>query len=356
MSDHLLANIVQAIAPQTTVNIPTVDPADFNGFLSDVEVPKIPVLETVDDSQHVGDGFSRVERNIRNYYWQNGQFKISGLLNDHIAPVLINAHQGGAVTVTNRTTPSKDIASVMNVSNSNPKLFSLYRHNGGEQFIHSDLAPDTWEIDQQSEARPTYNVGLLSTGHHLDPDEIAALDDPEWDDGDIIVVPAYEEFHGAATEITATDGINTYNWTQDGTLISVNIQSGNSVQVSRRPGDTFKGTTRKAGAFARKIRNGASTGAIKLKVDLGSDLLLFKAMVAGRKLTGLTVVFNGFDKISPTTDDFEFEVKAPLAGFQMIEGDSDQDHGALALNITPLRDAVTKGRFTVRTRTGLTLF
>jgi len=43
------------------------------------------------------------------------------------------------------------------------------------------------------------------------------------------------------------------------------------------------------------------------------------------------------------------------SGFQMIEGETDQDYGALALNIQPLRDAVTKGYYTNRTRTNKTI-
>ena len=353
MSDFLLENINQAIAVQGAVNDPQTDGAAYVNFLANVIAPQIPTLETVMDNEMVGDGFSRVERNIRNFYWARRPFTIAGLLNDHIASILFNAHQGGLVTTTNLTAPAKDISCVQNVINATPKLFSLYRELGGERFIHSDMAPNNYTITQEAEARPTFSCELQGTGHHLDTDEIDAT---SFDALDISAAPEYEEFHGAATEVYATDGVENYNWTADGELISLSIEAGNNVDVRTRPGDSFKNAlNRNSGAFARKIRNGKHSGLIKLKVDLDSSLRTFKSMVAGRKLTGLTIVFNGFNKIAGGALDYEFEVKAPKAGFQMIEGDTDQDFGALSLSILPTRDIITKGRYTNRTRTNKTL-
>lgn len=353
MSEFLLENVTQAIAAQAVVNAPSTDATDYYAFLANVVAPLIPEMETVTDEEMVGDGFSRTLRDIRNYYWANKPWTVSGLLNDHIAAILLNAWQGGAVTVTNRTAPSKDVAAVQNVSNSTAKLLSLYRSLGGERFINSSFMPNNFSIAQEGEARPTFNFEMLSTGHFLDSDE---LDLVPFEEPDIIAAPEYEYFHGAATEVTATDGVETYNWTADGELISLSIEGSNNVDIRRRPGDTFRTAgNHNSGAFARKVRNGKLSGAIRLKVDLDSDLRTFKAMIAARKLTGLTIVFNGFNKIGASGDDFEFEVKAPKAGFQTIPGDTDQDFGALSLNIQPLRDTVTKGYYTNRTRTNKTL-
>lgn len=352
--EFLLENVSQAIATQGTVNLPSLDAGDYHAFLANVIAPVIPSLETVTDEEMVGDGYSRTLRNIRNYYWSSRPWTVSGLLNDHIAAILMNGWQGGAVTTTNRTAPSKDVAAVQNVVNSTPKLFSLYRHLGGERFINSSFAPNEFTVAQEGEARPTCNFNMLSTGHHLDEDEID--DDGTFIESGIVAAPDYEEFHGAATQVFATDGVETYNWTADGELISVSLTGSNNVEVRRRPGDTFKTSgNRNSGAFARKIRNGKLTGSGRLVVDLGADLRTFKSMVLGRKLTGLTVLFGGFNKIGATADFYEFEVKMPKAGFSLIEGETDQDFGALALNIQPLRDAVTKGYFTNRTRTDKTV-
>lgn len=354
MSEFLLENVSQAIAVQTAVNDPSFDGGDYHAFLANVMAPYIPGLETVTDEEMVGDGFSRTLRNLRNYYWSSKPWQVSGLLNDHIFAILMNGWQGGTVTSTNRVSPSKDVSAVQNVINSTPKLFSLYRKLGGERFINSTFAPNNFTISQEGEARPTAQFDLLSTGHFFDGDEIDT--EGTFDEVDIVAAPDYEEFHGAATSIVTTDGVETYNWTADGELISVSVEGSNNVDVRRRPGDTFKdAANRNSGAFGRKIRNGKLTGAIKLKVDLDSDLRTFKAMVAGRKLTGLTIVFGGFNKIGATADFFEYEVKAPKAAFQMIDGDTDQDFGALSLNIQPLRDATTKGYYTNRTRTNKTI-
>ena len=150
--------------------------------------------------------------------------------------------------------------------------------------------------------------------------------------------------------------METYNWTADGSLISLSVEGNRNVDIRRRPGDSFRTVgDHNSGAFARKIRNARPTAGIRLKVDLGASLREYKAMVAKRKLTGLTIVFNGYNKIGVGTDDYEFEIKAPKSQFQMIEGDTDQDFGALSLNIQPLRDSVTKGYYVNRTRTSKTL-
>jgi hypothetical protein len=350
---ELLDNVRQSIAAQGAVNAPSEDGTDYYDFLANVVAPLIPGLETVTDEEMVGDGFSRTLRDIRNYYWSSRPWTVNGLLNDHIAAIILNGWQGGAVTTTARVSPSKDVAAVQNVINSIPKLFSLYRHLGGERFINSTFMPNNFTIAQEGEARPTFSFDMLSTGHHLDGDEI---DDTDFDEADINLAPDYEYFHGAATEVTATDGVEIYNWTADGELISLSATGSNNVDMRRRPGDPFKTAgNHNSGAFPRKVRNGKLSAGIRLLVDLGSSLKEYKAMVQGRKLTGLTIVFNGFDKIGATGDDFEFEIKAPRAGFQLIEGETDQDFGALALNIQPLRDATTKGYYTNRTRTNKTL-
>lgn len=354
MSEFLLENVRQAVALQAAVNAPSEDGLDYKEFLGNVVAPMIPGLETVTDEEMVGDGFSRTIRNIRNYYWSNKPWTVSGQLNDHIAAILMNKWQGGAVSSTTvGATTAKDIAAVQNVVNSTTKLLSLFRELGGERFINSTFAPNNFTITQEGEAQPMFNFDMLSTGHHLDSDEIDATD---FDEADIVAAPEYEYFHGAATEITATDGVETYNWTADGELSSLSIEGSNNVDIRRRSGDTFKTPgNRNSGAFARKIRNGKLTAAIKLVVDLDSSLRTFKSMVLGRKLTGLTIVFNGFNKVGVSVHDFEFEVKCPKAGFSLIEGETDQDFGMLALNIQPLRDAVTKGYYTNRTRTDKTL-
>lgn len=355
MSEFSTDTILQALAICGAVNTPNTDAGNYQKFLSTVTSPIIPSSESVNDQEMVGDGFSRTIRNLRNTYWANGAWTAQGLLNDHIAAILLNGWQGGTVTTTARTAPSKDIAAVMNVINSNPKLFSLYRKLGGENFLHSTLAPDTFEIAQEGEADPTMNFALRSTGHYLDEDQLiaAAFDDTAIDDA-----PEYAYFHGAATSVTANDGTNSYDWTTDGELISVSVSGSNKVDVRRRPGDTFKSANNhNSGAFARKIRNGSKPDAsIKLKVDLRSDLREFKAKVLNRKLTGLTILFSGYDKIGAGADFHEFEIKAPKAEFALIEGDTDQDFGALSLTIQPTRDAVTKGYYTNRTRTEKTLF
>lgn len=353
MSNYNLENVVQAIAVQSAVNVANEVASQYVKFLANLMAPQIPVLDTVDDAEMVGDGFSRVERNVRNYYWQDRPFTISGHLNDHIAAILFNKQQGGAVTSTNLTAPAKNISCVQNVSNAIPKLVSLYRSIGGEKFVHSTMAPDTYRITQTGEAQPTFECTLKGTGHHLDPDELTTK---SFDETLITEAPEYEEFHGAATQVFATDGVEIFNWTQDGELIELSIEAGNDVQVQKRPGDPFKTLgNRNSGAVARKIRNGKHSGLITLKVDLDASLRTFKSMVLGRKLTGLTVIFGGFNKVGATTNFYEFEVKAPQSRFQMIEGETDQDYGALSLQIRPTRDTVTKGRYTNRTLTDKTL-
>lgn len=355
MADFSLETIVQALYLCPSVNLPDMEAARYEQFLANVTAPMMPVLESVSDQEMVGDGFSRTIRNLRTTYWQNGTFNVQGTLNDHIASILLNGWQGGLITSTPRTAPARDITAVMNVINSNPRLFSIYRHLGGEKFLHSSMAPDTFEISQEGEADPTMNFGLRSTGHHLDSDELTAA---AFDETNFKPAPEYDYFKGAMTGVVATDGINNYNWGAEGELISLSVTGSNKVDVQRRPGDGLKDiANRYSGSFARKIRNGSKPEVtVKLKVDLRSDLREYKAMVLNKKLTGLTILFNGYDKIGATADYHEFEIKTPKSQFMMIEGDTDQDFGALSLSIQPLRDAVSKGYFTNRTRTEKVLF
>lgn len=353
MGDILLESVLQAICVCGAVNTPNLNAGNYLGFLANVVAPMLPSFESITDEEMVGDGYSQTIRNLRNTYWSSKPWKVSGLLNDHIAAILLNGWQGGTITTTNRTAPSKDIAAVMNVINSNPKMFSLFRKLGGEFFLHSSMAPNNFKIEQQGEADPTMDFDLINTGDYLDETELTAA---SFDPAAITPAPDYDYFHGAATEISASDGTTSYNWTADGELISLSVEGNRNVQVARRSGDKFRTAGDfNSGAIARKIRNAKPTGAIKLVVDLRSDLREFKAMVAKKKLTGLTIVFNGYNKIGAGTDDHEFEIKAPKSMFQTIEGETDQDFGALALNIQPIRDTVTKGYFTNRTRTEKTL-
>jgi hypothetical protein len=352
MSEQLLENVLQGIAIQGTVNNPSLVATNYYQYLANVLAPQLPKLESVDDSAMVGDGYSRVERNIYPYYFADKPWQISGELNDHISAILMHAGQGGAVVPTTRPGSVKDITSV--ASNSSvPKYFSLFRHLGGDNFIHGSMFVNNWSIQQEGEARPTFNSDLLGTGMFVDADALAAA---SFDENAMIVAPEYEHFHGARTVVSATDGVETYNWTSDGSLSSLAIESGNSGLITKRPGDPMSVTgDGRSGAYARLARIGKSTGMIKLKVDLGSSLREFKAMILRRKLTALTIKFLGFGKIGSTSDEFEYEIKSPVSQFTTIDGETDQDFGALSLEIRPLRDPVTKGRFTTRVRTNKTL-
>lgn len=353
MNIALLESVKQAIAIQASVGNPSLTETDYNEFLCNPLPPQLPRNESVTDENMVGDGTSRVVRNVYNYYWAQRNLTISGLLNDHISGILMKGFLAGATTVTPLTPATvKDISTVQKSNSVSPNFFSIYRHLEGEQFIHGDLFPNAFSITQEGEAMPTFSFDLMGTG-------LFVFDTPlvGWDEGQHVDAPNYEYFHGAATEFTATDGTTTYNFTTQGTLISVGIEGNNGGRVARRPGDTFHvPADRNSGAFARNAAMGKATGhVVRVKIDLGSSLPEFKAMVQRKTLTGGKVTFKGLNKVLATVHDYEFEIGFPKARFGMIDGDTDDQYGALSLEITPEKDPVTLGLFTSRIRTDKTL-
>lgn len=353
-NQYLLDSVLQGIAVQGSNGSPSTTASDYKAFLSNALPPQIPRSIDVDDTAMVGDGYSRTTRDSRLYYWDEKTMQIGGLLNDHIAGILMKGFLAGTATVTPRTAPSNDIGVVQKVSNVTPLLYSIFRQLGGEYFILGDFFINAFNISQEGEAQPTASFDLLSTGFFRDKDYLDALGTP-FNPANVVAAPTYNYFHGAALVFTMTDGVETYNLTADGDLISTSLEGSNNGRTAKRPGDSFQGANNNTGAFARNSVFGRATGMGRIKVDLKSDLRYFKSKLAQRTLTGATWKWVGFDKIGATTDYYEFEMKIPRAKFGVIDGDTDQDYGALSLEIMPQRDAVTKGLFTARIRTDKTL-
>lgn len=353
MNIALLDSVTQAIAIQSSVDDgPSVDETDYIQFLSNPLPPQIPNNESVTDESMVGDGSSRILRNIFNYYWQTRNYPVSGLLNDHIACILIKAFLGGATTTTTTATVVKDYATVQKSTSVTPSLFSIYRHLEGEQFILGDLFPNSFNISQEGEAQPSFNFDLMGTGKFLDTDLLTAA---SFDESSIVAAPSYEYFHGAATVVTFTDGTTTYNLTEQGRLISLSVEGNNGGRVARRPGDPFfVPADKNSGAFSKNISMGKAQGhLVKFKIDLGEELTEWKAMVQRKTLTGGSIKFVGFNVITGSYA-YEFEIKFPRARFSMIAGDTDDQYGALSVEIAPERDPVSGGFFTSRVRTNKT--
>lgn len=350
----LLDSVRQAIALQPSVSAgPSLVGANYIEFLSNALPPQIPNNESVTDEAMVGDGNSRTLRNTFNYYWQTRSFPVAGLLNDHIAAILMNGFLGGTRTTTTPIVPAKKYDTVQQSSSVTPSLFSIYRKLSGEEFITADLFANAFSISQDGSSQPTFNFDLMGTGTFLDS---AALTLGAFTPASIILAPAYHYFHGAATEFTCTDGTDVYNFHTLGTLISVSIEGNNGGRVSRRPGDPFYNPAdRNSGAMQRNITMGKATGhVIKVKIDLGSVLKEWKSMVARKVLTGGSIKFVGFDNVGVTATKYQFEIKFPKARFGVITGDTDDAYGALAIEIVPERDPVTNGLYVSSIQTGLT--
>lgn len=354
MADFLSSEVVQSIAYQAAINtqIITGTGENFQKFLSEANPPQLPANESVDDSNMVGDGFSRTERQLFNYRWLERNFPFQHTLNDHISSILAINWAGGALVETPYASPNeeaKEVTVVQNVANTTPKLIQIYRHLGAEKFLQLTHAVNNFTISQEGEDRPTASFETLGTGKFLYDTAI----DTELDDAEMLDPPDYNYFHGQATKIVATDDqANSYAFHTEGTLLSLSVEGSNNVSVARRPTGTFLTSgNRNSGSIAGKIRNGRTTGSIRLKIDLGSTLREFKAMVANAILSGLKITFVGFDVIAGTVHDYEWEVEAPKAQFETIEGDSDSDYGALSLVIRPVRDPVTLGRYKFRFKT-----
>lgn len=349
----LLDNVIQAIAIQSNIGAPSYVGSNYYGFLSNPLPPQIPQNETIDDSAMVGDGFSRTTRNHYNYYWTEKGLQVAGMLNDHISSILMNAYLAGLRTITNRVTPSKDYLTLQKMTNINPALLSIYRHLEGEKFILGDMFPNAFNISQDGSASPNASFDLLSTGLFRDSDQLTAN---SFDEAQIVVAPEYEYFHGAATVFTMTDGVTTYDFSAQKQLLSLSVEGSNGGSTARRIGDSFyNASDRNSGAFASKSRLGKTMASAKVKIDLGADLPYFKAMAQRKKLTGGGIKFVGFNNIASSGDAYEYNIDFPVSRFRVVEGDTDQDYGALSLTIDFERDNVTKGLFKHTCRTDKTL-
>ena len=349
----LLDSVTQAIAVQASVSAgPSTTETDYVEFLSNPLPPQIPGNESVTDEAMVGDGSSRILRNVYNYYWKTGQFPVSGLLNDHIACILMKGFLSGATVTTTTAVVVKDYATVQKSASVAPSLFSIYRHLEGEQFVLGDLFPNAFSISQEGEAMPTFNFDLMGTGRFLDSDALTAA---TFDEANIVAAPSYEYFHGAATVVTFTDGTTTYDLTNQGRLISLSVEGNNGGRVARRPGDPFFVTAdRNSGAYAKNIAMGKATGhVVRFKIDLGTTLPEWRAMLERKTITGGSIKFVGFNIITGAYS-YEFEILFPKARFGVIAGDTDDQYGALSIEIMPERDPVSGGFYTSRVRTDKT--
>lgn len=354
--ETLLESVKQAIAIQSSISAgPSLTETNYHEFLSNPLPPQLPGNETVTDENMVGDGISRTLRNIYNYYWTEKTLQIGGTLNDHIAAILMKGFLGGTHTITpGAPVTVLDYLTLQKVSNVTPNYFSVYRKLGGEQFILADLFPNSFNISQDGEGMPNFSFDLLGTGKFLD--DTALVAGGFTTEADFVDAPNYEYFHGAATVFTATDGVTTYDFTNQGKLISLSVEGGNGGRTARRPGDVFQTPAdRNSGAFSRNAAMGKASGLVRVKIDLGSALTEFKAMVQRKTLTSGSIKFVGMNKVLATANDYEFQINFPRSRFRMIDGDTDQDYGALSIEIQPERDLVTGGYFTARIRTDKTL-
>lgn len=348
----LLDAVVQAIALQTSVAAgPSTDPTEYVQFLSNPLPPTLPRNESVTDEAMVGDGTSRFVRNVYNYYWSQKNLTISGLLNDHIACMLFEGFLAGTRTITALTPSTVKERTAIQRPTPVPQLFSIYRHLEGEKFIHADMFPNAFTISQEGEGQPNFSFDLLGTGKFIYDTDLSSFDE-----GDIVAAPNYEYFHGAATEFSMTDGTTNYTFTADKRLINVSVEGNNNGRVARRPGDSFlTSSDRNSGAYSNNIAMGKVQGHIvRVKIDLGAALPEFKAMVQRKTLTAGKVTFNGFNKVLGSAHDYEFEINFPKARFSLIDGDTDDQFGAIALEISPEKEPVSNGLFTSRVKTDKT--
>lgn len=327
--------------------------ADYLRFLSNETPPQVPNPRRVRNNM-VGNG-RRFPKKAKNYYFDSRTFNYAGLLNDQISTILYARDLGGLITATPRTGGVKDYAILQNVINSNPKLSSLVRYNGAEQMIQGDYAVNTIDITQEAEAQPTFGAGLVNTGHFIElPDAVA---DVQAFVNGIPNAPEYKTFDGAYTSFTFSDGVNpVYDLPAEGRLLSLGINITQNIYVKALPGDkAIDPANRCKGAFARTILILTQTASMRIKAFMGADFKEFKAMLANNQLNSVTAKFVSCENYAGTTDTPEFEVKFPLASFETIEGDTEDQFQAINMTITADEDTVTGGLVTGRVRTNATV-
>lgn len=167
---------------------------------------------------------------------------------------------------------------------------------------------------------------------------------------------------GSGTQIVLAKKVSLAN---DGTL-NIALADDTSVGVTAAPtsANTSAGVASvgafdvRTGAYARNVIHGRRQATLTYAMTLDQDLPEYDRLKAATEITGIKIIAKG-DPIDPTlinVEQYEQELRIPIGQENQLSGGQDNNFLSINSGILALKDTVTEGLVTARTRNNVALF
>lgn len=343
--------IMLSKAAYQTFNVIPSLAADFVGARVDSGMPPFPEVQRIPDGM-IGDGTPRAQK-LRNGWLIPRTLALGGRLNTETALRLGMRALGGVNTNTPVTaTSSYDVFTTCPgiVNGLVPKMSACAYYLGGYDFIWPSMAVTRYTISFANTDNVNFAADLVNTGFYGNISTLSAgagVLTPS----NIPAPPTHHLMHPAGTRVTFSNGL-TIDFANTGDLISGNCSIDNAIEIPQGPGDPFfNATNRASGAYARQLNYGERAPAAQLKVALRSDLQQFVLAQNNTDITNLTYLFQGEDKITGTSDYYEYEWTYPVAQIETVTGEAEGNDAATVMTFYPKLDPGTGSYINQRART-----
>lgn len=347
MARYNVRDIIQAISIENlavneflTTGASPIPGNQFRIFPSDAIPPVIPTRTPVEDNA-VGDGRAYPKQS-KPYYFNQINYPYSMALNSSMGQRIFRMWLGGTIADTvNAPQGTTDQVIQMKSPGEAPMVANLIRKLGGEGFLYGDAYVQTIEISQQMAGEPRINAAFNNPGHHIE------LADTTIDIDDIDTMAAYLKYHGAKTRLTFSDGVDSYDFAAEGRLIDVSFTGNQNCVVDQLPGDGFLDSDNECnGAIAKNFFIDLQSAEMQVKVYMDGTFAQFQSWLPNRKLTSVVLVFKSCEKIGSSTHVSEFEIKFPVAEFN-LQGDQQGNFSAYSFNIRAIEGDPTTGSLVI---------
>lgn len=339
--------LLLGLTPDAAFNTPRTLIAQLVGGKADAHMPPAPDVNRIPDAM-VGGGFPRSQK-LRAGWWKPLPWSLGGRLNCETAARLGLRAMGGPVTATPVTAGASydQIGACPAIINGLfPKLSTLGAVLGGYDYLYPSMAANRFMITFNGTNNVDFAADLINTGFFAHISSLVpAITPPD--------APNHHLMHPAAVRVTFDGGAGTIDYALDGDLISGSCGIDNAIEVKQVPGDPFfTSTDRKSGAYARELNYGDRVPVATLRAALRNDLQQFMLAQQGTDITNLTFLFRGEDKIGATSEDYEYELKAPLAQIESVATGAEGNNAATDITFYVKTDPLTHNYWIPRVRTG----
>ncbi len=329
-------NVLQAISIENVARgVYLDDGAEFRKFPSDPRPGTFPTRDVIPDNM-VGRGQAYAQQSSVGRV-QPVNLPYAGALNSTIAVRLFRMFLGGTITETARTTPGTiDSAIAMKAAGAEPMFANVIEKNGGREFLWGDVFVQTFNISQSGDGEPRVDATLQNSGYHK------KLSDTSIDTADVEDLADYLKARGFKTRLTFSDGTTTFNPANTSDLIDVSFAGSQNVVVDGLPGDLpINASNECLGSYSKNVAIDVQSAVITYKAYQDATFAIYDSWAVNKKLTNVTLIFYSCQTIGLTTDVFEWEIKLPVAEFNLTP-DSQGNFDAYSATITAIEgDSVT---------------